>query len=81
MIVPRRLAVALSLVVFAVCVLCGMQAGNTFAETVIRALKAMLGTLVIGMIIGAMAQKMLDENAAQLKEKEKSAMDSKAIDR
>ena len=63
---PRRLAVAVALVVFAVCVLAGMEAGNTFAETVRRALIGMFVTMVIGLVVGVMAQKMLDENAKQL---------------
>jgi NhaP-type Na+/H+ or K+/H+ antiporter len=64
--VPRRLAAAVALIVFAVCLLCGMQAGNTFAETVMRALEAMLATLVIGLVVGVMAQKMLEENAKDM---------------
>jgi len=60
--VPRRLAVAVALVVFAVCLLSGMEAGNTFAETVTRALEAMFATVVIGLVVGVMAQKMLEEN-------------------
>ena len=39
-----------------------MQSGNPFSTTVLRALQALVGTLVIGLVIGAMAQKMLDEN-------------------
>lgn len=65
----RRLAVVVSLVVFAVCLLSGMEAGNTFAETLRRALVGMLGTLVVGLVVGAMAQKMLDENAKQMEKK------------
>jgi putative Mn2+ efflux pump MntP len=68
--VPRRLAVAVALVVFAVCVLCGLEAENTFAETLRRALIAMFVTLVVGWVVGFMAQKMLEENAKQVVEKE-----------
>jgi H+/gluconate symporter-like permease len=67
--VPRRLAVVIALVVFAVCILSGMVAENTFAETLRRALIGMFGTLVIGLVVGSMAQKMLDENARQLEKK------------
>lgn len=63
---PRRLAAAVALVVFAVCLLCGMEAGNTFAETVMRALEALVVTLVIGLVVGVMAQKMLEENSKEL---------------
>ena len=66
---PRRLAVVIALVVFAVSILSGMVAENTFAETLRRALIGMFGTLVIGLIVGSMAQKMLDENARQLEKK------------
>lgn len=66
---PRRLAVVIALVVFAVCILSGMVAENTFAETLRRALIGMFGTLVIGLVVGSMAQKMLDENARQLEKK------------
>ena len=68
---PRRLAVAIALLVFALCLVLGMAAENSFVETLSRALKAMLGTLVIGLIVGAMAQKMLEENLKQLAEKSK----------
>ena len=58
-----RIASSMALVVFAVClVIGGVQAGNTFTTTVARALVAMAGTFAVGMVIGAMAQKMLDEN-------------------
>lgn len=66
---PRRLAVVIALVVFAVCILSGMLAENTFAETLRRALIGMFGTLVIGLVVGSMAQKMLEENAKQLEKK------------
>jgi H+/gluconate symporter-like permease len=67
--VPRRLAVVIALVVFAVCILSGMAADNTFSETLRRALIGMFGTLVIGLVVGGMAQKMLEENAKQLEKK------------
>lgn len=58
-----RIASSMALLVFAACLLIGgMQAGNPFTTTVTRALVAMAGTFVIGMIIGSMAQKMIDEN-------------------
>ena len=57
------------MVVFAVCIACGLEADNTFAETLRRALIAMFVTLVIGIIIGSMAQKMIQENAQQVVEK------------
>jgi hypothetical protein len=40
----------------------GIQADNPFTTAVSRALVAMMGTMVVGLIVGWMAQKMLDEN-------------------
>ena len=52
----------MSLVAFAVCLLVGLQAGNTFSTIVANALLAMGGTFVVGLVVGVMAQKMLQEN-------------------
>ena len=68
----QRIAAAMSLVVFLVCLLSGASAGNPFGTVVTRALLAMLGTLVIGLIVGAMAQRMLDENLKLEEEKMKN---------
>lgn len=57
-----RLAAAISLVVFAFCLVMGLGAGNTFTTTVTRALVAMAATYAVGLVIGGVAQKMLDEN-------------------
>ncbi len=60
---PHRIAASLALIAFALCLVAGgLQAGNTFATTVIRALVAMVGTYVIGLIIGWMGQKMLEDS-------------------
>ncbi len=76
------MAAVLSLLVFAVCVLIGVQADNTFSTTVARALVAMAGTFVIGLTLGVMAQKMLDENLKREEEKLKnSELKSAANDR
>jgi NhaP-type Na+/H+ or K+/H+ antiporter len=65
-----RIAAASSLLVFAVClVVGGLAADNTFATTVERALTAMAATLVIGLVLGAMARRMLEENLSLEKEK------------
>jgi hypothetical protein len=74
---PRRLAGAMALLAFAACLVSGLRAENTFSTTVIRALEAMIVTLVIGLIVGAMAQKMLDENAASAKKSEIEAKPTK----
>ena len=58
----RRISASMALLVFAVCLVAGTQAGNTFSTTVTRALIAMVVTMVIGLVVGAMAQAMLNEN-------------------
>jgi hypothetical protein len=50
-----------------------MIAGNTFVTTVARALLAMAGTFVIGLIVGLMGEKMLDENLRSEAEKLKNS--------
>ena len=58
----RRLAASLSLLVFAVCLIVGMESGNTLETVLSRSLLAMAGTMVISLVIGTMAQYMLDES-------------------
>ena len=62
---PQRLAAIVALLAFAVC-LCvgGFQAGNPFTTTVGRALVAMAGTYVIGLIVGTMGRRAIEENLA-----------------
>jgi hypothetical protein len=61
--VPIRVAATTSFVVFAVCLVAG--ADNTFGTAVGRALVAMMATLGIGLIVGWMMQKMIEENVNQ----------------
>ncbi len=69
-VMAQRLAAVMGLIAFALClVVGGIQAGNPFGTTIIRALFAMLGTFVIGLIVGTMGQKMIDENIKTAKEK------------
>ena len=66
----NRMAAVTALLVFAVClVVGGLGADNTFSTTVGRALTAMAVTLVIGLVLGAMARKMLEENVKSQTEK------------
>ena len=60
----RRIAASMALVAFAVCLLAGMRAGNTFSTIVTNALIAMATTFIVGLVVGTMAQKMIDENVA-----------------
>jgi hypothetical protein len=61
---PRRIAAAMSLIAFAVCLVAGLEADNPLGTILARSLVAMAGTLVVGLVVGAMAQKMLDEHLA-----------------
>ena len=73
---PQRIAAVMGLLVFTIClVIGGVQADNTFETTVWRALVAMGGTVVIGLAVGWMAQRMLDEH---LKVEEKKLRNSSA---
>ena len=60
-----RIASALALLVFAMSLLLGMQAENTFATTVSRALFAMMVTFIIGLVVGGMFDRMARERAEQ----------------
>jgi hypothetical protein len=65
----RRLSASLSLLVFAVCLIAGMEAGNPLATVLSRGLTAMAGTMVVSLVVGTMAERMLEENL-QRKERE-----------
>ena len=70
---PQRLAAVMALLAFAVCLLVGgLQADNPFGTTVLRAMAAMGCTFIIGLVVGTMGQKMIDEN---LKAEEKKLSD------
>jgi hypothetical protein len=60
----RRIAASMALVTFFVCILTGMHAENPFSTVVANALVGLVVTFVVGLVLGAMAQKMLDENLA-----------------
>lgn len=66
---PRRIAACLALLAFATSLVAGMNADNTFSTTVCRALLAMVSTFVIGLVLGVMGQRMLDENLQPKEEK------------
>jgi len=69
----NRMAAVAALLVFAVCLIVGVSADNTVATTVERALTAMAVTMVIGLIVGSMARKMLEENVKSEAEKIKKS--------
>lgn len=59
-----RIAAILALVAFATCLVMGIVVENPFSTVIMRAIGAMIVTLFVGLIIGAMAQKMLEEGSA-----------------
>ncbi len=65
---PSRFAASLAILAFALCLIIGVvQADNTFLTTISRALVAMVGTLVVGYIVGHAGQRMIDERVVQMK--------------
>ena len=65
----RRIAAVLSLITFAFCLIRGMLAENDFVTTLERALEAMFVMFLVGLIVGWMAQRMLDENLSDQEKK------------
>ena len=78
---PKRMAAICALLVFALCVVQGMQANNSFATTVTRALVALACTFAIGLVLGTAAQRMIDENLKHEEEKLKAAGPQNAKDK
>ena len=78
---PRRFAAVCALVVFALCLVLGMRAQNTFSTTVSRAMLAMAGTFVVGLVLGSVAQRMLDENLKAEEERLKGRTEVTVDDR
>ena len=61
---PRRLAAAVALLAFFVCLVVGrVEAGNDFSTTVVRALYAMAATFAVGLVVGWAGQRLVDEAA------------------
>ncbi len=58
-----RIAAIMALVAFATCLVMGIVVENPFSTVIMRAIGAMIVTLIVGLIIGAMAQKMLEEGS------------------
>jgi cytochrome b561 len=73
MIMPQRIASIIALIAFALCLLQGLAAENTFSTTVLRALLAMAGTYVIGLIVGRMGERMLEDTPKPKPENEENS--------
>ena len=69
----RKIAAASALLVFAISVLLGLHAENTFSTTLSRALQAMAATFVIGLVVGVMADKMVEEHLSASEKKLKNS--------
>ena len=65
----RKIAGTLALIAFALCLIMGLMAENPLATTLARGLKAMLVTFFVGLLIGSMAQAMLNENLSDAAKK------------
>ena len=75
---PTRIAGCLSLLCFAACLLAGgFGGGASFAEVVGRSLWALAFTFVLGLILGTMAERMLDESLRAEAERLESARAAK----
>ena len=60
---PQRLATIVALLAFALCLIIGgFEVGNPFTTTVERALAAMAGTYAVGLVVGLMGKRAIDEN-------------------
>lgn len=77
---PRRIAGCLALIAFATCLIAGINADNPFSTTLSRALLAMAATFVIGLILGVMGQRMLDEDLKPREEKLKEIQSTSAME-
>ncbi len=66
----RRIAGVLALIAFALCLVMGIMVGNNFVTNLSRALKAMFAMFFVGLAVGWMAQRMLDENLSDQKKNE-----------
>ena len=60
-----RISGTLALLAFALCLILGLRAENSFSVTLGRALLAMVVTLVVGLIAGMMIEKMLQEGTIE----------------
>ncbi len=74
---PRKVAAAASLLVFALCVVYGgFAAGNTLETTLARAMWAMAGAGAVAFVLALMAERMLRENVER---EERRLLDEAAL--
>lgn len=71
---PQRIAACMALIAFSLCLVVGVfSAGNSFSTIILRAMAAMAGTYVIGLVLGLMGRRMLEENVRDAAEKLRSS--------
>jgi NhaP-type Na+/H+ or K+/H+ antiporter len=74
---PNRIAGILALIAFALCLAVGaFEADNPFGTVVIRALAALMGTFVVGYVLGLMAERMLQDPGSRTDAPEKKVQES-----
>lgn len=66
----QRVAAICALIAFAMCVIVGaFEAKNPFGTTLARALVAMLGSYVVGYLVGMAGERMIGERRAAAEKK------------
>jgi len=76
-----RLASTFALIAFAMSLVEGLRAENTFGTVVLRALLGLVVTLGVGPILGVMIEKMLAENLTQSEGSENSSNEAGEVGR
>ena len=76
-----RLASTFALIAFAMSLVEGLRAENTFGTVVLRALLGLVVTLGVGLILGVMIEKMLAENLTQSEGSENSSNEAGEVGR
>ena len=64
----RVVSVAFGLSGFAVALVSGLGAGNDAASVLLRAIVAMFACQMLGMVVGSMLERLIDEQEARYKE-------------
>jgi hypothetical protein len=67
------MAAAMALLAFAVCLVAGLVAGNDAATVLLHALEGMGVTLAVGLVVGFMARRMIEENVSALRAKQQAS--------
>jgi hypothetical protein len=71
-----RIAASFSMLVFAITVVNGIRAGNAFTTTIWLGLKGLVLAYILGLLVGWIAQRMLNENLKHEEERIRKNHDS-----